>query len=254
MKNYTDNCAVIILAAGLGTRMKSDKAKVLHEILGKPMVLYVVETASEVVNKEIILVIGYQANKVREIVSKKHEVLYAFQNEQLGTGHAVMCALKHVPGYIEHVVILCGDVPLITKDTLTKLIANHIELKRDITLLAVEIDNPSGYGRIILDQDDKVLKIVEEADTTDEQKKIKMINSGIYCVKRRKLNDLTGEIRSDNAQKEFYLTDIIEIGRGENCNIGIMAGNRPEEIVGVNNLDDLIIAENLMRRKLTKKS
>jgi len=182
--------AVIILAAGLGTRMKSDKAKVLHEILGKAMVLYVVKTAKKVAGNNVILVIGNQAEKVREIVSEEYEAVFALQKEQLGTGHAVSCALPSLTGQIEHVLILCGDVPLIRANTLTRFTDDHLTAKRDISLLAVRIDDPAGYGRILTDENMNLTGIVEEADATEEQKKIKTINTGIYCVRKQFLTDV----------------------------------------------------------------
>ncbi len=259
-KGIFENVAVIILAAGLGTRMKSGKAKVLHEILGRPMILYVVETAKKIVGKNVILVIGNQAEKVREIVSENFplsaesdeadgndEVGFALQKEQLGTGHAVSYALPNVPGHIEDVVILCGDVPLITADTLIRLIDDHVVGKRDISLLAVQVDDPKGYGRILMDENMHISKIVEEADATEAQKKIKTINAGIYCVKKTFLTDALQKIKSDNAQGEFYLTDIIGIGHKEGRCIGVMIGSTPDEVIGINTPHDLMAVETVMR-------
>jgi UDP-N-acetylglucosamine diphosphorylase/glucosamine-1-phosphate N-acetyltransferase len=252
MQNIVKNIAVIILAAGMGTRMKSGKAKVLHKILGKPMVMYVVETAKKVVGNNVILVIGNQADKVREIVAENDELIYAIQKDQLGTGHAVLCALPYIPEHIEEVVILCGDVPLLSSDTVMRLIDDHIKAKRDISLLVVEIDNPTGYGRIILDEDLHVSKIVEEADATDEQKRIKTINAGIYCVKKEFLLNFLRKIKSDNAQAELYLTDIVEIGYREKKVVGVLAGGDHEEVIGVNTYQDLIRAETIMHKRLGK--
>ncbi|MDM8552743.1 NTP transferase domain-containing protein [Desulfobacterales bacterium HSG2] len=239
--------AVIILAAGLGTRMKSDKAKVLHEILGKAMVLYVVGTAKKVAGNNVILVIGNQAEKVREIVSKEYEAVFALQKEQLGTGHAVSCALPSLTGQTEHVLILCGDVPLIRADTLTRFTDEHLAAERDISLLAVQIDDPAGYGRILTDENMNLTGIVEEADATEEQKKINTINTGIYCVRKQFLTDVLQKIRPDNAQGEFYLTDIIGIGYKEGKRIGVMVGDNPNEVMGINTLHDLATVESIMR-------
>ncbi|MDA3834700.1 MAG: NTP transferase domain-containing protein [Spirochaetales bacterium] len=252
MQNLERNVAVIILAAGLGTRMKSGKAKVLHKILGKPMVIYVVETAKRVAGNNVILVVGNQADKMREIVSENNELIYAIQKDQLGTGHAVLCALPYIPEHIEEVVILCGDVPLLSSDTIVRLIDDHIKAKRDISLLAVEIDNPTGYGRVILDEDLHVSKIVEEADATDEQKKIKTINTGIYCVKKKFLLNSLVKIKSDNAQAELYFTDIVEIGYREKKVVGALASRDYEEIIGVNTCQDLITVETVMHKRLGK--
>ena len=254
MQNIAGNVAVIILAAGKGTRMKSGKAKVLHKILGKPMVMYVVETAKRVAGNNVILVLGNQADKVREIVSEKEndELIYAIQKDQLGTGHAVLCALPYIPEHIEDVVILCGDVPLLSSDTVIRLIDDHSKAKRDISLLAVEVDNPTGYGRVILDEDLHVSKIIEEADTTDEQKRIKTINAGIYCVKKEFLLNSLWKIKSDNAQSKLYFTDIVEIGYKKKKVVGLLAGRDYEEIIGVNSYEDLMTAEAIMHKRLGK--
>jgi len=246
MQSIKNNVAVIILAAGMGTRMKSTKAKVLHEILGKPMILYVVETAKKVVGNNVILVIGNQGDKVKRIVSEKAKVRYAYQDKQFGPGHAVSCALSSIPDDCGEVVILCGDVPLLTADTVIKLVDDHIKTKRDVSLLAVEKDNPKGYGRVLYDDKDHVSKIVEEADANKEQKQIRMINTGIYCVKKNFLIDTVGKIKSNNAQGEFYLTDIIEMGNIEKKLVGALVGNDDKEFFGINNKKDLKEVEKIM--------
>ena len=248
MQNRVNKVAVVILAAGMGTRMKSSKPKVLHEILGKPMVMYVVKTANKVAGSNVILVVGNQAEKVREALSKDDELIFVLQEKQLGTGHAVLCALPYIPEYIEQVVILCGDVPLLSSDTVMRLLDDHIRKNRDVTLLAVEVDNPEGYGRVLFDKNMNVFGIVEEADASEKQKKIKIVNTGIYSVKKKFLIDSLHKIKSDNAQGEYYLTDIIEIGYLGKKVVGAMIGTDCEEVVGVNNDKELIAAENIMRK------
>lgn len=243
------NVAVIILAAGLGTRMKSNKAKVLHEIQGRPMVIYVVETAMEVAGNDVILVVGNQAAEVRKTVSEIAEFIFAFQEKQLGTGHAVLCALPYLPPYTQEVVILCGDVPLITPEMLAELIDDHIQAQRDITLLAVEFENPTGYGRVLLDEDEQVCAIVEESDATAEQRQIKIINTGIYCVKKQLLHDAIPTITTGNIQGEMYLTDIIEIAYRRKKKVGMKVGNDPLAVIGVNNLQDLARVEAVMQKR-----
>jgi len=240
-------CSVIILAAGLGTRMKSDKAKVLHEIMGVPMVLYVVETAKKAIGGNVILVVGHQAEKVQEVVSAKLQVSYALQEKQLGTGHAALCALPFLPDETEQVVILCGDVPLLTCETICRLLSDHSSKDRDLTLLAVNVENPTGYGRILFDKDRNLLKIVEEADATAEEKKIKTINSGIYCIKKQFLYDSLKKINMNNAQGELYLTDIIEIGYRMRRALGVMISANVDETIGVNSREDLLHVEKILR-------
>ena len=254
MVNTKGEVAVIILAAGLGTRMKSNKAKVLHEILGKPMVMYVVEVAKKIAGDNVILVIGYQAEKVRKIVSEQTNVLFALQEEQLGTGHAVLCAIPQIPSHVKEVVILCGDVPLLTEKTLTGFFEDHLKAERDISLLAVEIENPTGYGRILINENKQLTGIVEEADASAEQKKLKIINAGIYCIKKGILFDSLKKITSDNVKGEFYLTDIVEIGYQNKNTIGVLVGDDWKETVGVNTIQDLMRAESIMHDRMRNMS
>jgi len=243
---------VIILAAGKGTRMKSDKAKVLHEILERPMISYVAETAVNIANENVIVVVGHQAENVRKVVEKDYKIAFAIQSEQLGTGHAVMCALPYLNNNVKCVVVLCGDVPLISCKTIENLIQKHKDEKCDISLLAVEIENPAGYGRIILDVHGKVSNIVEEADATPEQKKIKVINAGIYCIDTECLKLLLKDILPNNAQGEYYLTDIIEVGNLQNKKIGLSISKEQDEIIGINDVKALQVVENIMRERSGK--
>jgi UDP-N-acetylglucosamine diphosphorylase/glucosamine-1-phosphate N-acetyltransferase len=230
--------------------MKSEKAKVLHKLLGKPMVLYVVETAMQVAGQNVILVVGHQAQKVRDVVSEKAELIYAFQKEQLGTGHAVLCALPYIPPHIEEVVILCGDVPLITPQTVTDLVEDHLSKERDVSVLAVEIEDPSGYGRIIFDTNHRICAIVEESDAAEEQKRIKTINTGMYCVKKEFLSAALPKVNAANAQGEIYLTDIIEIAYGAQKNIGAKIGGDRLEVMGINTRQELQRIESIMKQRM----
>ncbi len=246
--------AVIILAAGLGKRMRSPKAKVLHMLNGRPMVVHVVETARGITENQIMLVIGKQAEKVRQIVDREFEgICFALQKEQRGTGHATMCAVPQLPKHIRHVMILCGDVPLLTEETLARLLKNHLLADRDMTLLAVKADNPYGYGRIITDQSNQMVGIIEEADATAEQRAIKIINSGIYCIKKQFLIDSLEQIEPNNIQGELYLTDIIAIGHRQGANLGFVMGKSFEEVVGVNTPDDLMHAEAILQRQFDER-
>ena len=249
MQKNGNNVAIIVLAAGLGTRMKSSKAKVLHYVCGKPMIMYVADTASEVAGNEVVLVIGHEATKVRQIVSGEYSFMFAYQKEQLGTGHAVQCALPLVPESAENVIIMCGDVPLIKPKTVMKLLDEHVREKRDISLLAVEIEDPLGYGRILLDSDMNVSAIVEEADATLEQKNIKTINSGTYCVKKSFLLHSLKKIKPNNNQKELYLTDIIAVCYNEGKKIGAVICSDYREVIGVNNPEDLNRSEMVLRNR-----
>ena len=247
MKN---KIAVIILAAGMGTRMKSDKAKVLHEITDQPMITYVVDAARKVAGANVIVVIGHQAQKVQDCLSGFDELIFAHQDEQRGTAHAVLCALPHIPDHCEEVVILCGDVPLIQSETIIDLVKGHLDNTRDISLLAVELDDPHGYGRVVLDEDLGVTGIIEEADATEEQKAINLINTGIYCIRKRFLLEALPKIKSDNAQGEFYLTDVMGIGYRDKKKIGVQLGTDCQQILGINTCQDLELVDEIMKKRM----
>lgn len=246
MRKESGTVAIIILAAGLGTRMKSDKAKVLHAILGRPMILYVVDTARCVAGDNVVLVVGHQADVVRATVSEQATVKYAFQAEQLGTGHAVMCALPALPEGTREVVVLCGDVPLLRRETLQRFLDDHRSHQRTLSVLAVYLDNPTGYGRIVQDQRGHVSGIVEEADANPVEKRIRLVNTGIYCVDRGFLETALGKISADNAQGEYYLTDIVEIAHDAGLPIGVTVGESAAEFAGVNSREQLAAVEKMM--------
>ncbi|MDY6906067.1 MAG: NTP transferase domain-containing protein [Thermodesulfobacteriota bacterium] len=242
--------AIVILAAGLGTRMKSDKAKVLHEIMGKPMVHYVLEASLSVVDsRNIIVVIGCQAEQVRSAVTEKCEVRFANQPEQLGTGHAVQCALSQIPENVADVIILCGDVPFISARTIDNLLARHREAANVVTVLSVNLEEPRGYGRIIVAKGDTIERIVEEADASDTEKAVTLVNAGIYCVKSDFLAGALSRLNTDNQQKELYLTDIVAIASSAGQRVGTVISPDPAEVIGVNSVADLKLAETLFRKR-----
>ncbi|MGD9281611.1 MAG: sugar phosphate nucleotidyltransferase, partial [Desulfobacterales bacterium] len=163
------------------------------------------------------------------------------------TGHAVRCALPHIPHHCREVVILCGDVPLIKADTVKALVKSHANEKRDISVLAIELEDPTGYGRILLDEEKRVQGIVEESDATSRQKRIRLINTGIFCVKKDFLLRAVPQIKSDNAQGELYFTDIVEIAYNENMHIGVTVGGRHLEVTGINTIEELKKVERAMK-------
>jgi UDP-N-acetylglucosamine diphosphorylase/glucosamine-1-phosphate N-acetyltransferase len=253
MPGLINDVAVIILAAGKGTRMKSGKAKVLHEIEQRPMIDYVVDSASRVAGGSLVVVVGHQADAVKAAVMKnRKDVIFALQSEQLGTGHAVSCAMPHIPEGMTDIVILCGDVPLLSAPTVERLLAEHKAAERDLTILAVELDNPDGYGRVLMDAENRVTGIIEQADATAEQKRIRIVNSGIYCTTAGFLNDALGAIDADNAQAEFYLTDIMEIGHRAGKNVGALVWRDSLEVMGVNTVEELELAETIMKSRKSK--
>jgi len=243
------NISIIILAAGKGKRMNSSKAKVLHNICGKPMVLYVLDSAKKV-TQNIIAVVGHQSSEVKKTIEKKYpDVLFAIQKDQLGTGHAVQCAMPYVGNDIESVVVLCGDVPLISSQKISDLVYLHKKENNDVTVMAVEQENPYGYGRIVLDNDGYIEKIVEEADATEDEKKITIVNSGIYCISCHMIEDVLNELTDENVQKEFYLTDIVPIGIGKNFKIGVMLNQDAQDVLGINTIEQLERIEALIQEK-----
>ena len=249
MARFHKEFAVIILAAGLGTRMKSDRAKVLHEVLGRPMVSYVVDTARKVTTDNIVLVVGHQAEKVKKAVSHFSGLRFAFQPEQLGTGHAVACALPTIPKDCLHVIILCGDVPLVTEKTIRRLVNDHLTAQRDVTVLAMHVDRPTGYGRILTTSSGQVEAIIEEADANNKEKKIRVVNTGIYCVKMNFLANALNKITKNNAQGELYLTDIVAVGNKERRKVGVLIAENENEFHGINSKADLEVAESLMLQR-----
>ena len=157
--------------------------------------------------------------------------------------------MPHIPAQCEEVVILCGDVPLIQSGTIINLVEDHLDNARDISLLAVELDNPHGYGRVVLDNNFSVTAIIEEADATAEQKAIRLINTGIYCINKKFLQEALPKIKPDNAQGELYLTDVMAIGYRDQKRIGVQIGTDFQQILGVNTCQDLELVEGIMQKR-----
>lgn len=247
-----DGVAAVILAAGMGTRMRSTRAKVLHEVCGIPMILHVAQTASAVAGCGVVVVVGHQAEVVQSVIRGRFDARFALQAEQLGTGHAVRCAMPCLPDDARQVVVLCGDVPLLRPETVDAMVADHLAHRRHVTVLTVTVENPTGYGRMILDAGRRVTAIVEQADATAEQLAIRTINSGIYCVQRDALDELLAEIAPNNAQGEYYLTDIVGIGYRNGLSIGAQMGLDAGEVVGINTVEDLQAAEKILKNRCPK--
>jgi UDP-N-acetylglucosamine diphosphorylase/glucosamine-1-phosphate N-acetyltransferase len=238
-----EQTAVVILAAGKGTRMKSDQAKVLHLLGGRPMISYVVETAAKLAGSNVVVVVGTQADMVKREVLRSASVSFALQASQNGTGHAVQCALPELDERIESVVILCGDVPLISLTTLQNLVRMHQDNAQTITLLGLDLDEPYGYGRVVVDDHRRVKRIVEEADASDEERSVRTVNSGVYCVRRSFLDHAIPRLEAANAQSEIYLTDIVEIAVDSSLAVGLMIADEPTELLGINTPQDLAKVE-----------
>lgn len=238
----------IILAAGKGTRMKSEKPKVLHEIFSKPLIGWVLDTVESLPYKvKSTVVIGHGAHDVEEYLNKNYKyATTALQKEQLGTGHAVSQAVSNLHNYSGTVIITCGDTPLITKNSLLKLINCHQKNNADLTVMTAFFDNPFGYGRIIRNSNDEVIKIVEQKDATEEQKEIKEVNAGIYCLNWAKIKNAFFDLKNNNSQGEYYLTDIINWARKANLKVLGTSVNDYREIYGINSRKNLEEATRLM--------
>jgi len=200
-----ESVAAVVLAAGKGTRMKSGLIKVLHPAAGLPMIAWPVAAAREAGADPIVLVIGHQANAVQAVFRGVADIRSAMQEEQLGTGHAVACALEALPGFRGTVLILCGDTPLLRPETLKSLFRFHLENRSAVTVLTAMMDDPTGYGRVLRDASGGVTGIVEEKDADAEQKNIREINSGIYCMESDFLFGNIKSIGNDNAQRALSL-------------------------------------------------
>ena len=233
--------AVAILAAGLGKRMKNpDKPKVMFEISGKPMIDYVVELAFKVNADKVIPIVGHRREHVIDFLNEKFpgkNIEFAVQEEQLGTGHAIMQTEKLLKDFDGEILILSGDVPLLKYETVQNLIDEHLKNNNDATLLTTVFNNSSGYGRIVRDKNGEFLKIVEEKDAAEEQKEIKEINPAIYIVNSKVLFEALKKITPNNNQKEYYLTDIFHHIQKEKT--GTVVTNDELEVTGVNSIEQL---------------
>lgn len=245
-----NNIMAVILAAGEGKRMKSNNSKVVHKILGKPLVKCVYDSLKEAGVSETITVVGHKAEQVKEILGDRS--LYAEQKEQLGTGHAVMQAVDYLKGKKGKVFVVCGDTPLITSDTMKNTIESNLKNNEYATIITAEFDDPTGYGRIVRDGKNNIVGIVEHKDTTDEQRAIKEINSGMYLFDIESLIDALKELKNDNVQHEYYLTDVIGIMISKNLKVGSYIVTDNNEVMGINDRIQLEEAGQIARAKLIK--
>ena len=238
----------IVMAAGKGTRMKSKNSKLVQKIYGKEIVKRAVENAQKAGVKDIVAVVGYKKEEVMKVLGD--DIKYAFQDEMLGTGHAVMQAKEYLKGKKGKVLVLNGDVPLIRPETLNKLIEKSIENKEYATLLTAIYDDPTGYGRIVRDEGGNIEGIVEEKDTTEEQRKITEINAGIYCFDIEALLDALEKITPNNKQGEYYITDVIQIMNDKGLKTGAVLVEDNTEILGINDRIQLGILTKVLQMRI----
>ncbi|HKV36522.1 MAG TPA: bifunctional UDP-N-acetylglucosamine diphosphorylase/glucosamine-1-phosphate N-acetyltransferase GlmU [Pyrinomonadaceae bacterium] len=246
---------VLVMAAGLGTRMKSNRAKVLHELGGRPLIAHVVRTAQTLDPGTILVIVGHQAEEVEQaVLSEVGELAsFAIQVQQRGTGDAVESARRQLEDSGSLVLLLSGDVPLIRAETLRKLIEQHRATDAACTILAVRLENPTGYGRIIRDEDGRFEKIVEQKDASEEERKVREINSGIYCFESKDLFEALKRIEPKNQQGEYYLTDVAEILNSGGRKVEVFIHTDPREVSGINTRAELAEFENLLRRNAVRR-
>jgi len=246
------NLSGIILAAGLGTRMNSSMPKVLHKLHGVPMLQYVVDTLQMVKPEKIIAVVGKHAGLIRDSIQAPVTLSYAEQREAKGTGHALLQAVPYLRSFHGTVIVVNGDTPLVTEQTIRKLLAQHRRKKYTLSLLSFIAADPGSYGRIVRDKQGKVMSIVENRDATIAQREIKEVNSGVYAIEPEALR-LLQEIQVNKAKGEYYLTDIVHIAREKGMAIGAFCTDSEDEFTGVNTREDLDRAGQLMRCRIIEK-
>ena len=247
---------VIILAAGLGTRMKSGLAKVLHKLDGRPLIAHVCRTAAKLNPRQIYVVVGHQAEQVEAAVEEelgKDGAVCARQEKQRGTGDAVLVTKGALANAASTVLILSGDVPLVRAETLKSLIEAHANEKSACTILTVRMENPMGYGRVVRDEANVFRKIVEHKDANDDERQIREVNSGIYCFDSEKLFTALEKVRPSNSQSEYYLTDVPAILKQTNERVSLFQHHDVREVSGINTRAELAEFENLIRRRTIRR-
>lgn len=249
---------VVILAAGEGTRMKSSLAKVLHPILGKPILGHVADAVYGTSPAEVAVVIGHQRERVSEYLRQDYpQVLTAVQDQQNGTGHAVRCALDALDAQgvtlgEGPIVVLAGDTPLLRSQTLAQLVAQHTETGSAVTVLSAELEDATGYGRIVRDAEGKVLGIVEHKDATETQREVREINSGMFAFDAAVLRDALSRLSTDNSQGEEYLTDVLGIAEQDGLAVGACIAADPDEVHGINDRVQLSQAGSMLRDRVNE--
>ena len=239
--------AAIVLAAGAGTRMKSDKPKVAHEVLGKPLVNWVLDAAEEAGMERLVTVVGHKREQVIPLVEDRAEIVV--QEEQRGTAHAVLSCSDALADFEGSLLVLSGDCPLITSETMKALIDMRESNDAAVVVLTMEMPDPTGYGRIIREADGSVARIVEQKDASPEEAVVTECNSGFYCFDAKALFEALGQLGSDNAQGEFYLTDVLEISRNAGRAVLALPAKDPNECLGINTREQLAAVEEIARTR-----
>lgn len=243
----------IILAAGKGTRMKSEKPKVLHEVCGQPMLAHVLTACRQAGCDRLICVIGFGAEKIRSAFAGEKDITWVEQTQQLGTGHAVMVCSDHLANLEGPVLVVAGDGPLIQGETLQQLIAAHTASGAACTLATCILEDPMAYGRILRDKNSNLLGIVEHLDATEAQRQIKEVNVSVYCFDARRLREVLGRLSNDNAKGEYYLTDALELLRSAGHALAAVPAVPPCDVLSINDRVQLSQVNALMQERIQEK-
>ena len=241
----------IILAAGKGTRMKSDLPKVLHEVCGRPMLAWVLDAARAAGCDRLLAVVGHQAGRVQEtFAADGDDIAWVLQAPQLGTGHAVMVCREHLAAADGPVMVLAGDGPLIRAETLRELLATHAAERAACTLATSILPEPGRYGRILRDEAGELVGIVEYLDANEAQRRVREVNVSIYCFDAAALRDVLGELTHDNAKGEYYLTDALGLLRRRGAKLAAVAAVPAEDVLSINTLEELAHVERILSERM----
>jgi bifunctional UDP-N-acetylglucosamine pyrophosphorylase/glucosamine-1-phosphate N-acetyltransferase len=244
VKQVRENVAAVVLAAGMGKRMKSDLAKVLHPVVGRPLLAHVLDALDEVGVARTVVVIGHQREKVQAAFAGRNGIQWAIQAEQRGTGHAYRMAEPVLGDFPGTVLVLPGDTPLLTARTLRALLDRHAKSGAQVTVLSMRLDDPSGYGRIVRTPDGEgIARIVEEKDATAAEKAIDEVNSAIYAFDRAALQGVLSSLTANNAQGEYYLTDTVSLLQAKGAKAAVWCAEDARELLGINTPEQLAEAE-----------
>lgn len=242
--------ATVILAAGQGTRMRSKLPKVLHPLAGQAMATYPLQVAEKVGSTQTVVVVGHGAEAVKGAL-RPFGVNFVLQEQQLGTGHALLMARDALDGFTGTLLLLCGDVPLLREETVRALLEQHQRQQATVSVLTANMDNPYGYGRIVR-RGDEVVRIVEEKDATPAERELTEINTGIYAFEAPAIFELLENVDRDNAQGEYYLTDSVAAAQAAGLRVGACIVDDPREAMGINDRVQLAEAEAIMRRRINR--
>lgn len=237
-----EQLAVVILAAGKGTRMKSDLPKVLHTLAGRPLLAYSLDLVRELAAGRVVVVVGHQAQCVMEAFAEPEAYRFVVQKSQLGTGHAVVAAAPELAGWCGPVLILCGDVPLLKAVTLVGLLEAHARAENALTVLGMNLPQPGHYGRLITESG-KLKRIVEHRDASEAERAVNLVNAGIYVAQAEELTRFLPRLTTDNDQREYYLTDLVQLMDAAGLKVGHAVCPDPLEVAGVNSNEELAALE-----------